>query len=64
MGCRQEYIRRMRSIQRVKRLAQAAANLNGVPQAVYKENGIYCFAPLTDAQAQGKTIEEILQVEQ
>lgn len=58
MACRQEYIRRMQKLQRVRNLAQIAANLMGEPQAVIRKGEAYDFTPL--ANADSKLIEIIL----
>lgn len=58
MACRQEYIRRMQKLQRVRDLAQIAANLMGEPQAVIRKGEAYDFTPL--ANADSNKIEIIL----
>lgn len=58
MACRQEYIRRMQKMQRVRDLAQKAADLTGEPQALIRRGEAYDFTPL--ANADSKQIEIIL----
>lgn len=58
MACRQDYIRRMQNMQRVRDLAQKAADLTGEPQALIRRGEAYDFTPLSNADS--KLIEIIL----
>lgn len=58
MACRQDYIRRMQKMQRVRDLAQKTANLLNEPQALIRKGEAYDFTPL--ANAESKQIEIIL----
>lgn len=58
MACRQDYIRRMQKMQRVRDLAQKTANLLNEPQALIRRGEAYDFTPL--ANTDSKKIEIIL----